>query len=232
MPRNVLMLGDVHSAFGDVTRAIDHHRKILEAKGKTLDKVIQVGDFGHNYLHARMDPKGFGVPFYFIDGNHDNIPWLQSLEAPYKVAENTYYVPRATHWEGINFLGGAQSIDRSYGREGFNWFPEEIPSDEEYEAFASLPAAAIWVTHTAPVDVVQRVLRNGGKLDPVSQALHKIYADSAHKPKYWFCGHLHKSERVFYGGQTQLSILDCVFTRYNEFNELTSGDQGIILELE
>ena len=232
MSRNVLMLGDVHSAFGYVTRAIDHHRKTLEAEGKSLDQVIQVGDFGHYFAGARMNSKGFGVPFYFIDGNHDNIPWLKSLKAPYEVADNTFYVPRATHLNGINFLGGAQSIDKLVRKAGYDWFEEEIPDDDELEAFEVLPPAQVWVTHTGPADFVREAIHLKDCLDPVSLALEKIYKRCPHKPEYWFSGHLHTRFGRLYQEETTKIVLDCVHSRLDQNYEQIPPDRGFLLTMD
>ena len=62
--------------------------------------------------------------------------------------------------DGLKFFtfGGAYSIDKMSRAEGISWFPEEIPSREEYEeGWKNLEKEDFQVdyilTHTAPRDV-------------------------------------------------------------------------------
>lgn len=159
-PKKVAFVGDTHGN--------KHFAPILVKylKNAKVDAVVQVGDFG---IWQNKDSKQFldylsenlGVPLYFVDGNHEDHPYLRSLpigeDGTRKVAENVYHLPRGFRWEwaGKSFLalGGALSVDKDYRRPYFDWFPEEeITYGEFLEAIKGGPVD-VMVTHECPDNV-------------------------------------------------------------------------------
>ena len=72
-----------------------------------------------------------------------------------------------------SILGGAYSIDRYARTEGVDWFPEEIPSREEYEeGLDNLEKCGYRVdyiiTHTAPFEVAAALGYGEESLDEVA----------------------------------------------------------------
>jgi predicted phosphodiesterase len=129
----IFVLGDTH---GNTNSAVG---SISRAKAKGADMIIQVGDFG--YWEHKRDGVDFlnavskaavknGLPFIWLDGNHENHTMLRKVYGPggdkhdptpegfWTIRPNLFYSPRANVWEvdGLKFmtLGGAVSIDKEY----------------------------------------------------------------------------------------------------------------------
>jgi hypothetical protein len=208
--------GDWHGAFGD---GIAKVKPFVDKHNAT---VIQVGDFG--WWPVGIYPE-FPFPVYWIDGNHEYFAdprtddiharflWndvlvkkpLLSLTEPTEVRKNMIYVPRGTVMEmngkTIAFLGGAESMDKVYRREGISWFPEESIRREDEERLLDNAAGKhidILVTHTPPIDCIVNM---EGTVRSHPNNTNRWYNQSARsvqrawealgKP-YLFCGHMHK----------------------------------------
>jgi hypothetical protein len=208
--------GDWHGAFGD---GIDRVKPFVDEHNAT---VIQVGDFG--YWPDSTYPE-FPFPVYWIDGNHEYFadpkpifetfhrdakrgwkvpvdelkPLLEYTEIT-ELRENMFYVPRGTVLELdgylIGFLGGADSVDQIYRREGISWFREEAIRQQDINKLLDNVAGRkldILVTHTPPDDLVSIALgferfRNP-KYAISSRAVQGVW-EALERP-YVFCGHLH-----------------------------------------
>ncbi len=164
----VLFVGDTHGNEPFV-------RKLAaEATRQTADVVVQVGDFGyweHNknwgkrFLKVVSDAaKETGVPWYFIDGNHENHPLLWKTyterddEGFIKVRPFLSYIPRGHvwQWDGKTFLGlgGAYSIDQEWRIPGRSYWPTEIIRDADVStALKAVDKIDVLVSHDAPSDV-------------------------------------------------------------------------------
>jgi len=97
--------------------------------------------------------------------------------------------------DGIRFfaLGGAASTDRYLRKEGFDWFAQEVPSQEECDyAWNNLERVGwkvdIVLTHTAPTRLIQRLGR-GDRADHFTDFLQKISEKLVYN--HWYFGHFH-----------------------------------------
>lgn len=96
-------------------------------------------------------------------------------------------------------MGGASSHDKEYRVEGRSWWPQELPSDEEYEAaFRSLDEynweVDFVITHCAP-DSIQNILSDGYYVhDKLTNFLEVI--DKKLKYKHWYFGHYHENGKI------------------------------------
>ena len=98
----------------------------------------------------------------FIDGNHENFEQLNSYAVEqwnggkvHIIEDNMIHLMRGQIFtiDGLKFFtfGGAYSIDKMSRAEGISWFPEEIPSREEYEeGWANLGKKIPGGLHTDP----------------------------------------------------------------------------------
>lgn len=125
-PRRVLLSGDTHGDGNHVRWIIQHARKT------GAEAVFVLGDFGiWDHLDGgrftdtvSKDAKRYGVPVFFLPGNHDNYDLLFEWEATkprtvdgfLEVKPGLYYSPRGHRWTwyGVRFmsLGGAYSVDK------------------------------------------------------------------------------------------------------------------------
>lgn len=125
-PSSLLVAGDTHQNPYQIIYLFE------QALAQNVSAIFQVGDFGffENESPDFLDFVGElatdnDMPFYWIDGNHENHTLLRELyaDAPktpegfWIIRPGLFYVPRGTRWEwsGIKMMGfgGAASIDKN-----------------------------------------------------------------------------------------------------------------------
>ena len=195
-------IGDIHGRWDDLYRDV----QLLTDAGAEM--LIQVGDFGcwhpdkHMSVAYTWDDLKLAVPVHWIDGNHEDFPFLQSmvewdLPEPQPVAENLIYIPRGTILElgglRFGFLGGAASVDRMQRILGRDWFPEELPSYAEAMRLANGPGTLdVMVCHDCPEEAADPLVRI--KDDPQSNGNRLMLQTlvEALQPTYFCFGHYHQ----------------------------------------
>lgn len=207
----IAFLGDLH---GNFFKLLDAQNKL--PKGTPL---IQVGDFGYwGQLFPAYIEMQIKQPFYFIEGNHDDVDDLLQHKQPFEVWPKAVYVPRGTVLEiagkQIMFFGGAKSVDRKFRVAGTKrrpaplgaWFKREVPSEAELER--AIKAAEgkkidILVTHTPSAWMLSAYCGFGA---PTRYGLGKSWKDepallvdtlwhTLGEP-YHVCGHMHRNLAV------------------------------------
>lgn len=138
----IYLTGDTHIPI-DIDKL--SRKSFPEQKQLTRDDfIIVLGDFGllwqedktYHYWLDILSAKRYTL--LFVDGNHENFDWLNSLPVEFwhggrvhRVAENILHLMRGEVFEiaGNTFftLGGAVSHDRIYRTEGISWWPQEVP---------------------------------------------------------------------------------------------------------
>lgn len=148
----ILLVGDTHG-----NRQWLRNVVLTRAEREGVEAVFQLGDFGYwqkdsDFVKTAAD---CAVPFYFLDGNHENHPLLpRGALGPINVAGNLHYVPRGSRleWDGVTVLvvGGAHSIDRAYRTPGVDWFPEEDISEQDFNSAVMAGQCDVMLAHDAP----------------------------------------------------------------------------------
>ncbi len=205
----IFVTGDTHIPI-DLAKIMDDDFCCYEPL--TLDDyVIICGDFGgvwnrsRDHLESLRKLNARGFTTLFIDGNHENFDMLNALPVEewhggkvHFVAENIIHLMRGQLFEidGHSFftMGGANSVDKGWRMPGRSWWPQEMPSDAEYEeAIDTLERARFNVdyvfTHTAPLSIIRHFYEPDDEL-PLCQFLERIKERTAYKK--WFFGHVHK----------------------------------------
>ena len=210
------VLGDIHGTMAKL--------KWMRQFIKSDDIVIQVGDFGF-YKNVLNDfhnvfPNGYNCKIYALAGNHEDYDLIDSWSKTdiTDVGGNLFHVPRGYVMEfmgkRMGFLGGAESIDRAWRKEGYDWFPQERITREDVETLyknAGTKRLDYLFTHTPTISAIQG---NFTPLDPDMWMLPKdwkdessILMDEVHmklRPRDHYCGHMHRS--VSYGSVRILNI--------------------------
>lgn len=196
------------------------------------DFLIIVGDFGGIWDGAEQDRyilKAYNQrPFttLFIDGNHENHDLLDQFPVEewncgkvHKISDRVIHLMRGQVYNifGTTFftMGGAESTDKEYRKDGESWWAREMPSDEEYEeALRNLEKVNfevdIVLTHCAPEGYIgknmsavyssdiSRLLANNmaGVVDRSGNRLTKFFdsliTEHGLKFKHWYFGHYHR----------------------------------------
>jgi predicted phosphodiesterase len=239
----ILLAGDTHGNY----RQIMYLYEI--AKVQKAHVIFQLGDFGY-WTHT-ADGKYFleevshlaeinGIPFYWLDGNHENhaelrrFPHDEDADDFWEVAPSVYYAPRGHRWEwrGIRFmaLGGAFSIDRAYRRIGSSWWWEEEIDADELDYACRPGEVDVMLTHDMPggVDFNKHCVMQGRdwfRRYPESEAnQNKVRtAMEAVQPDVLFHGHMHMMYRdvinLDSGKECKVQGLNCDDT-FNESWEI------------
>jgi hypothetical protein len=164
-----------------------------------------------------------------VDGNHDNFARLFGGEFPlveifggraYKIRENIYYFKRGEIFtiDGSTFLafGGADSYDKkpvkipslaweggydiTPGRkEGIDWWPEEIPSKDDYDNACRNLDKVGWqvdhvISHTCPSSQRPLFFNANRSDDPTENMLQELYEKLTFHT--WHFGHFHINKQV------------------------------------
>lgn len=209
----IIYCGDLHGH----SNAMGHIDQLAE--NLHADYIVQCGDMGffwpgsptvEEYFKKRTRHKNRKIPWFVIDGNHEN---HDELDARWFAAGKTsivevlplcYHVRRNTTITlgGVKhlFCGGAKSTDRGPGDEFYGvrriWWPQEAPSNQEIEKFHTLletEQPEVVITHEAPL--CMPLYRSGRSVDPTANGFDRALTLSSHKPALWLCGHHHTLEK-------------------------------------
>jgi len=211
----LIICGDIHGEWGQLNKLINNHGP---------DSVIQVGDFGYwpkfsgkSFVHGQKPWNHEGVKphasmVYWCDGNHEDHDALDSMGRMQKQEvlcyENVVYKPRGSVHQ-LNdgrillFFGGARSIDKHLRTKEFDWFPREIPSENELQRALGYDKVDIVISHTVPLEFSSVSRDSFG--DPTCSMLSEIW--KKYKPSQWYCGHWHKYQEQAVG-PTKFTCLD------------------------
>lgn len=185
----------------------DIHGDISTIKWQLTSSMVQVGDFhlaGYDEWDQAFYEKNLGrdikvsvdytfpYPMGFVCGNHDNFKVLNpDGKELQRVAKNLFYIPRGFVSGKVLFIGGADSIDADRRIPGWDWFPEESISQQQFYRIIEIdkPIEVI-VSHDAPLEYLYKIrkLRNIHK-KPSQLSMQQIFYHF--KPKLWIHGHYH-----------------------------------------
>jgi DNA repair exonuclease SbcCD nuclease subunit len=179
------------------------------------DYVIIAGDFGlvwdnkndELYWRKWLARKNFST--LFIDGNHENFQLLNSYPVEnwnggnvHRISESIIHLMRGQIFTikgyKIFTFGGAQSHDKEYRKENVNWWPEEMPSLEEYHEGIKNLERHKWevdfvITHMCPTStllILNESNNTGIHEDQLSDYLEQIKERLSYKK--WYFGHFHR----------------------------------------
>ena len=202
-----------------------------KAMNPSLDYLIILGDFGgvwgdeeDAYVQRIYNQRTFTT--LFIDGNHENHDLLDQYPVEewhggkvHKICDRVIHLMRGQVFKLQGFtiftMGGAESTDKEYRKEGESWWAREMPSDEEYEeALKNLAKVNfevdIVLTHCAPEGYIGKnmsavyssdisrlpannmagvVDRSDNKL---TEFLDSLITEHGLKFKHWYFGHYHR----------------------------------------
>jgi len=195
---DIIVIGDVHASQYDLNEIIKLHNPSI---------ILATGDYGY-WANIKFDnpfpyPKNKKTKVFFCDGNHEYHPGLIKLtknkKSPVKLHNNVFYMPRGSVLKinnyNILFMGGADSIDKEYRTVGYDWFEEELITNND---MLNLPDSNstnidIVISHTCPIEFDPMIPYNDYRYQKYNDPSRKFLSDILHiyKPKQWFFGHWH-----------------------------------------
>ena len=207
----IFVTGDTHAHI-DSKKLFDFaktHRYLTKN-----DYVIVLGDFGfifypnpdnsrEKYLLEELEK--FPYTILFVDGNHDNFIRLNSYPIEnwnggkiHRISDSIFHLMRGQVFNMQNktffTMGGAQSYDKAYRTEGFDWWKEEIPSYQEVNEMINnankIKNVDYVLTHTCSTHMIPYLIEHSDMYDPTNSILDEL--DKILTYKHWYFGHWHK----------------------------------------
>jgi hypothetical protein len=143
------ILGDVHGHFGVIYGWLEDH-------AKAGDTLIQVGDFGAGFVKDwLLDDLGFeakkkGALIKVIRGNHDSpYPFAKGGVYGDNLELIQDYTTQVINGKKYLFIGGALSIDRTWRKEGEDYWKDEVV-DYDLSKLDGIEGVDVLITHTCP----------------------------------------------------------------------------------
>ena len=205
---------------GDTHGPIDIHklnkRYFDDANLTKNDYFIICGDFGLVWDNSSeeqfwldwLNEKNYTT--LFIDGNHENHSLLNSYPIEtwnggkvHRIRDSVLHLMRGQVFtiDSHTFftMGGADSVDKDWRTPGKSWWPEEIPSNDEYEeAIQNLKLhnhqVDYIITHTAPTSIVNQLIPGIKPPNQLTDILEAIKIGT--KYKHWYFGHFHDDRDI------------------------------------
>ena len=211
-----IISGDTHGML-DIKKVTDFFAA-SEIEYTKDDYLIICGDVGvcafleEEEKAVRETLRDLPVTVLFIDGNHEHFWHLNSYPVEtwnggkiHRIEKDIIHLMRGQIFDiyGTTFFtfGGAYSVDKWCRKEGFSWFPEEIPNRNEYEeGWFSLEKANFKVdyilSHTAPTDVAAEMCygeMSDGEIE-LRRFLQRVADNTDFKA--WYFGHFHEDTEI------------------------------------
>lgn len=232
----IYVTGDTHG---------DRNRFCIKGVDKLSqeDSLIVCGDFGYIFRGDRKEKEYLDylaeLPFQilFVDGNHENFDLIYSYPVDiwcggkvHVIRKNNLGIPKVIHLmrgqvfviqgKRIFTFGGGYSIDRYIRTEGYSWWSQEMPTDQEMqEAIDNLNrnhySVDYIITHTAPEDTMSLFHPFHDEEKPLNNFLEWIRESTRYE--HWYFGHLHRDEDLW----RNQSVLWCGIRKIETNEECT-----------
>lgn len=205
------------------------------------DALIVLGDFGYTWDKHTLSTYNYTVPTFAVDGNHDNFitlnkcPTTSMLGREVGVIKDRVYrlkTGEVYDFNGIKafVFGGALSIDKALRTPYKSWWPEEIPTREDYrKALENLERVNwdidVFLAHTCPEDVCEHLFRYPYKItDPTEKMLSELeFEIKLHNPN--------ANYKFLFGHHHSFRLSDKYICLYKEVISLEKTSEGIITQV-
>ncbi len=205
----IYVTGDLH---GDLKRFSAPALRALK-KGDTL---LVCGDFGFLWQGGAQEEKALDAiakrhyQIAFVEGTHDNLELLRACPREewnggqvHRIRPNLVHLIRGEIFtlEGMTFLamGGGSSDDNAPREEGVNWWPEELPREEELPLFRQKLEEHRWrldfiLSHQAPTNIDACVNRKVCDVTLLTAFLDELQRKGTFEK--WYFGRYHQNKMI------------------------------------
>lgn len=209
----VLIIGDCHGSLENLERVQNKYSDLTKS-----DYVIVCGDFGFIFRKEKDQLEryhlnkinGYSFTTLFILGNHENFTRFEDYPVEewhggrvHKMGKSIFHLMNGEIYEigekRFFCFGGAQSPDRAYRVPYKTWWPEEVPTKEEYDnAITNLKeinfSPDYIITHAMPDFFIKELYGGRAIPDKVSFMLNDFLCQCTYQK--WYCGHYHIDARI------------------------------------
>lgn len=219
---------------GDLHANVDAERSSIFNRIDYKDTLIVLGDFGFSW-DATVEKRWYAHNYPFttlaVLGNHENYnrvyndyPLVDFAGGKaYRVNDCTFYARNGEIYtiEDKKYLcfGGASSVDKMYRVPYMSWWPEEIPSNEDYDRAIKSLESVNWnfdmlLTHTGSNNEINEMFTLTHKAqdptqDMIQNILYNIYDYHGHFDYHLF-GHMHQLSLKNYGDYNSICLYEQV----------------------
>lgn len=209
----IFIVGDCHGNLENLERVQNKYPNLTKN-----DYVIVCGDFGFIFRkeadqferYQLNEIENYNFTTLFILGNHENFSRFKDYSIEewhggrvHRIGKTIFHLMNGEIYEigGKKFFcfGGAQSPDRAYRIPYQTWWPEEVPTKEEYNrAIDSLEKIGFnpdyIITHAMPDFFIKELYGGRAITDKVGQMLNDFLYRCTYKT--WYCGHYHLDIKI------------------------------------
>ena len=232
----VFVTGDTHGSY-DFDKLVEFRDKFGDQLTKD-DYVIVAGDFGVVWTNVTDEEEEFLIKWLdkspwttlFIDGNHENHPRLAEYPEvellggrAHQISKTVYHIMRGEVIEiedlKILCMGGADSHDKPFRKEGESWWAQERITEEDIKnAKKNLSrynfTVDFVISHSLP-RIIQFKIFPYMKPNRSSYLLEEIYYNIDIN-QAWITGHYHEDEVKVEEGVCFRLIYDNIIMLYTK----------------
>lgn len=212
----IFLCGDTHGLknLGKVIKFFETQEDIISKKDLLiiLGDCAAVWDEGTQDREVRRMLKDLPCSVAYLDGNHENFdalnkypetPWnggmvhmIDGDEIVHLIRGNVYEI----QGKRIFVFGGGYSYDKQDRTQGISWWPEEMPSSEEYlrgkKALERVGYSVDYIlAHTAPREVVAEMNYELDDEELELRCFLQNVVDNTDFEKFYF-GHFHEDVNI------------------------------------
>jgi len=211
--------GDTLYVQGDIHGATKGLLAFIKANPEAT--VLQLGDFGFADTYATTKNVSKDN-LLIVGGNHDEYPVLETLEN-YLGDFGTFNIYSDTYDLKAMYVRGAYSVDRQQRTLGFDWWPNEELSYQEFQAFLDLAETYkpdVLFSHSHSNKGLFKVMKIVYNLSSslTSLGLMELFKMS-YAPKLHIHGHLHHRISYVVDNTTCVSLGTDTIVPFNELYE-------------
>lgn len=207
----IYVTGDTH---GDKRRFTRGPLPRLLHRG---DALLVCGDFGFVWDGSPAEEKllrwlgGRGYQILFVEGTHDNLDLLErypveelSPGAPaHHLGGGLWHLIRGQVYDvqgkSVLALGGGHSQEDVQREAGVNWWPQELPREEELPGFRRILEARgrrvdLVLSHQAPTNIEACITQGYREVTYLSAFMDEVQRDCSFGA--WYFGSYHQNRRV------------------------------------
>jgi Icc-related predicted phosphoesterase len=214
----IIVMGDIHGKFELLNEFISKEQPNI---------ILQAGDNAYYWGKdntERIKPQNTKI--YMIPGNHENWDMFEERigrhgKDPIEIEKNIFMCPIGSTLEINNqiilFIGGADSVDKSYRLPKISWWEQEILTFKDYEYIEqNVKKADIVISHTCPT-YFNVGMHYYDKLNDPSRRILNLVCQK-YEPKIWMFGHWHESlQGTYKETKTKWIALNMIDNMDNEY---------------